>query len=165
MTSRKSRKSRKSQKSPNRSTHSSSFAAKLAVFMLDNARNEVIFSKTSGFSSQSKEAFGVLPFLHMNISETMFRSMLKNGVEPQKNVISKACRQKGLESALKAVNFNCNSQSLAGVETLADALIHSIHDKYSKRRNGHRRLGVIQKAMEWQVSNGVIPSTSIAWTR
>ena len=132
--------------------------------MLENAKNEVFFSETSGFSTKSKEAIGVLPFLHMNISETTFRSMLESGTGPQKTVIAKACRHQDLETLLKAVRFDCNKQSLAGVETLVDAFIHSIHDKYTKRRKGHRRMEDIQKAMEWQVANGVIPPKSIAWT-
>ena len=53
-----------------------SFAAKLAAFILESVKDTIYFSKQTGFSDKHHQIFGVLPYLHMNISEKEFRTQL-----------------------------------------------------------------------------------------
>ena len=54
------------------------FAAKLAAFVLENHKGDKVeFAIKGGFADDQKYIFGILPFLHLNITKDQFRQMLK----------------------------------------------------------------------------------------
>ena len=53
-----------------------SCAAKLGAFMLESVKGKLIFNKNTGFTNKHPQVYGVLPYLHMNISEGLFRKSM-----------------------------------------------------------------------------------------
>ena len=140
-----------------------SFAAKLAAFILESVNDKINFSKSTGFSNKHHQVFGVLPYLHMNISEKEFRKQLKESEISRNSSLTRLCNKSKLNKKLSKVKFNCTKQSKSGVYSINESIIDSINNRWSIRKNGQKRLRTIMKAMEWQVKNKVIPASSLKW--
>ena len=149
----------------NLSAGKASFAAKLAAFILDDHRGAVKWSEKSGFAAGQPHIFGVLPFLHLNVTERKFREMLVSGQVPQMAVLSKDCTSKKLNTKLRKVEFSCKKQCEVGVKALADSVISSVTSpaRWDARRNGRRVASVLQRLMSKQVGMGVIQKSSVKW--
>jgi hypothetical protein len=139
------------------------FAAKLAAFILESVKDKIYFSKNNGFSNKHHQVFGVLPYLHMNISETEFRNQLKASDKSRVSSLTKLCNKNKLNRKLSKVKFNCTKQSNSGVYSTNESIIDSINNRWNIRKNGQKRLRTIMKTMEWQVKNKVIPASSLKW--
>lgn len=142
-----------------------SFAAKLGAFMLENAKGKIVFNKKTGFTRKHKQVFGVLPYLHMDIKEKNFFKNFKEIESGRAGELTKLCNKHNLERKLSKVKFSCKNQSLAGVQAVNDSILSSINDKWAERKHGRKQLEVIQRAMEYQCSNNIIPSSSLQWTK
>jgi len=142
-----------------------SFAAKLAAFILESVKDTIYFSKTSGFSDKHHQIFGVLPYLHMNISETEFRRQLKDSQKNRNSSLTKLCNKNKLNKKLSSVGFNCKKQSSSGVHSVNESIVDSINNRWAMRKNGQKRLKTIMNAMEWQVKNNKIPKSSLKWCK
>ena len=142
-----------------------SFAAKLGAFLLEGVRDEVFFSKKTGFSGKHHQVFGVLPFLHMNIKESEFKAMLDKDVNLLGKVLGGMCNSKKLNQSLKKVNFKCNKQSTSAVVALNMGIMDSINNRYHIRKNGIKKLEQILSIQTWQHhQNGAqIPNKSLHW--
>ena len=99
----------------------------------------------------------------MNIKEATFRKMLNNSNGSLKEVLTGRCNEKRLNKLLEKVDYDCDSQSAAGIEALCDAIMDSINNRYGIRKNGQKRLKQMYGFMTWQVANGKIPASSIEW--
>ena len=143
------------------------FAAKLAAFILQGvpAKEKISWSETGGFSGKQKQVSGVLPYLHLNISEKEFRSQLKGAQSMSIEKMGKVCKSKKLEKKLSKVNFNCVKQCTNGVLSVEDGLIDSIKNRWNMRSNGKKHLSMIEKYMNLQVKMGIIPTSSVAWAK
>ena len=152
-------------KSSKVSKASYSFAALLGAFMLENLDESVIFSEKTGFSKKQPLVSGVLPYLHMNITEKQFREQLSITENIRTNKLAKICNNKknNLNKKLSKVGFNCNRQSKNGVLSVNEAIINSIKNRWKFRKNGQIKLKEIMKSMKWQVKNEIIPTSSIKW--
>ena len=157
--------SRNARYSPAKLSSKPTFAQKLAVFLLQGVKGQIQFSEQTGFTEKHTAVFGVLPFLHMNIQEKTFRRMLDNAEGSLADVLISRCNEKGLNKKLKAVEYNCNKQSLSGVKALNDGIMASIKDRYSIRQNGKKRASEMATFMTWQCKNGKIPSDSLKWCK
>jgi hypothetical protein len=142
-----------------------SFAARLAAFILDDHRGAVKWTEKGGFAAGQPYVFGVLPFLHLNISEAKFRQMLRDGQAKETDVVSKDCNSKKLNTKLKKVGFSCARQSAVGVNALSASVISSINDpnRWMSRRNGRKVASQLQRFMHKQVELGIIPASSVKW--
>jgi hypothetical protein len=159
-------KSRKSSKRTKRSSTSSgkvSFAFKLGAFLLQNVKGKIVFSLKEGFSDKHPQIFGVLPYLHMNITEEEFRQTLNNSKKSRTKTLKKACNSKKMNTKLKSVKFSCNKQSAAGIDSLDNSLLDSINNRLDIRENGEKLLREILAFMKSQVKEGIIPHESIEW--
>jgi hypothetical protein len=139
------------------------FAAKLAAFILESVKDTIYFNKKSGFSNKHHQVFGVLPYLHMNISETEFRKQLKDSQTNRNRSLTKLCNKNKLNKKLSSVGFNCKNQSTSGVHSVNESIVDSINNRWNMRKNGQKRLKTIMKTMQWQVKNNKIPSSSLKW--
>ena len=112
---------RKAQRVPNKSsrtrTRSSktrnnkvSFAAKLGAFMLESVNDKISFSLKGGFTSKHPQVFGVLPYLHLNVTEEQFRKSLNESKSLRRKTLSRMCFKKDLVRKLKQVDFSCIKQ-------------------------------------------------------
>jgi hypothetical protein len=151
-------------KSMKRSNGNPTFAAKLAAFMLESVKDAIYFNKKSGFSNKHHQVFGVLPYLHMNITETEFRKQLKDSQTSRNRSLTTLCNKNKLNKKLSSVGFNCKNQSSSGVHSVNESIIDSINNRWNIRTNGQKRLRTIMKTMEWQVKNNKIPSSSLKWS-
>ena len=155
----------RTKKSPRTVSSKPSFAQRLGAFLLEGVKGKIFFSEETGFSDKHTGVFGVLPFLHMNIQEKTFRAMLNNSNGSLKEVLTKRCHQKKLNDVLQKVDYDCDSQSSAGVDAVCMAIMDSINNRYGIRKNGQRRLKEMHGFMSWQVANGKIPASSIEWAK
>ena len=153
----------KSKKSPRNISSKPSFAQRLGAFLLEGVKTDIKFTEDHGFPNQHGAVLGVLPFFHMNIKEATFRKMLKNSNGSLKEVLTGRCNEKNLNKVLEKVDYDCDSQSSAGIEALCDAIMDSINNRYGIRHNGRKRLKQMYGFMTWQVANGKIPASSIEW--
>jgi hypothetical protein len=142
-----------------------SFAAKLGAFMLEAVKGQIVFNKTAGFTNKHPPVYGVLPYLHMNISESSFRKSIDLSKSIRLKHLSKLCNKKKLNKTLSKVNFNCNTQPLNGVKSVNNSIIDSVNNRWGIRQNGRKRLKEILKAQRWQVSQGIIPAKSLEWAK
>jgi len=147
---------------PNKET----FAARLGAYMLESVpTNRVItYTKEGGFSDDVRQVFGILPFLHLNITEVDFKKSLESG-ETVNSHLRQLCTEMNLEDSLQAVDFKCEDQIKKGFESLNDGLIYSINNKFESRINGQKHLRTIlkyQKEQEGEIPK-IIPTESIAW--
>jgi hypothetical protein len=142
------------------------FAAKLGAYMLESVpTNRVItYTKKGGFSDDVRQVFGILPFLHLNISEVDFKKSLENG-SSENSYLRKLCTGMNLEDSLQAVDFKCEDQIKKGFESLNDGLIYSINNKFESRINGQKHLRTILKYQREQEKETpkIIPTKSIEW--
>jgi hypothetical protein len=140
------------------------FATKLGAYMLESVTKGIEYSSKKGFSDGVPQVFGILPFLHLNISEEDFKKSLENG-ETVNSHLRQLCMEKGLDVKLKGVDFKCEDQIKTGFESLNDGLIFSIKNKFESRINGQKHLRTIlqyQKQQEGETPKR-IPTESIAW--
>lgn len=152
-----------SKRSKKSSGKSISFAAKLGAFLLQSVEDKIVFSMKTGFTDKHPQVFGVLPYLHLNITEDGFKKTLNESVNERKNTLKNICNGKKLENTLIKVNFNCDRQSMSGINSLDQGLIDSINNRWSIRKNGQKRLREILGYQKKQVKEGIIPVTSIEW--
>lgn len=68
--------------------------AKLGAFMLESVDYVVSFSETNGFKASQTQVAGVLPYLHMNISEKQFRDKLNSTHKARAKVLAKLCNKR-----------------------------------------------------------------------
>ena len=141
------------------------FAARLAAFILDDHKGPVRWSEKGGFPNGQPCVFGVLPFLHLNISEAKFRQMLRDGQAKETAVVSKDCNSKKLNTKLSKVGFSCAGQSAIGVKALSSSVVSSINDsnRWMARKNGRKVASQLQRFMHKQVELGIIPASSVKW--
>ena len=144
-------------------TNAVSFAAKLGAFMLESVEGKIVFSMKDGFTSKHPQVFGVLPYLHMNISETSFRNQLNKSSNSRRKSLSRMCNRHRLEKHLKKVNFSCKTQPKACIQSLDRGLIDSINNRWSIRQNGQKHVRDILRYQRQQVKAGIIPSRSVDW--
>merc|ERR1712070_633683 len=71
-----------------------SFAAQLGAFMLENLKESIVFSKKSGFSGKQTLVSGVLPYLHMNITEQQFKEQLHITNNTRSEKLTNICNNK-----------------------------------------------------------------------
>ena len=163
-----SRRTRSSTRRSSRRTRSSgrvSFAAKLGAFILQGlgSNTSVQWSVENGFSNKQTQVSGVLPFLHLNVSENQLRALLKGSHGNHVRTLTSLCNAKDLNTRLRKVNFNCRKQSNNGITGLEDALISSINNSWNMRATGRRHLGTVAKLMRKQVDLGIIKPASVVW--
>ena len=156
------------------SAQKASFAAKLGAFICENQKLGHVVGDLSGFyqkhngRSVNQRVFGVLPFLHLNITEAQFRGILNS---PRVNgsltdAVEVLCNKKKLNKVLKQVQFNCRKQSEVGVrDGLNAAVMESILNRWDMRRNGRMVLNKIQAVQVRQHKEGIIPSSSVQWCK
>ena len=142
-----------------------SFAAKLGAFLLEGVRDEVFFSKKTGFSGKHHQVFGVLPFLHMNIKEKEFKALLDKDVNLLGRVLGGMCNKQNLNKTLKGVNFDCDKQSKSAVVALNMGIMDSINNRYHIRKNGIKKLEQILSIQTWQFNKNYqqISHKSLNW--
>jgi len=141
------------------------FAAKLAAFMLESVKGNIVFNKTNGFTNKHPQVYGVLPYLHMNITDGSFRNTINLTKSVQLKQLTKLCNVKKLNKTLHKVNFNCNTQPASGVKSVNNSILDSINNRWGMRHNGRKRLREILKAQRWQVKEGIIPAKSLDWAK
>ena len=144
-----------------------SFAAKLGAFILEavSSKEKIVWSKDKGFTAKHPQIFGVLPFLHLNITEKQLRSMLNKSHKSHLNSLSNLCSGQKLNTVLNKVNFNCKNQSNKGILSLENSVIDSINNRWNMRANGRQHLAVLEKCMRKQVELKIIPAKSIDWAK
>ena len=159
---------RKKHRVGNKSGHKASFAAKLAAFICENQD----FSKTHGNPTEGfnndggKQVTGVLPFLHLNITEKQFTLLLEGASGNLVRACNILCNKKKLNKRLKSVGFNCRKNSSKGINNgLLNAISESIHSGWKTRKNGRRVINFIENIMRKQVNLGIIPKSSIKWSQ
>ena len=142
-----------------------SFAQKLGAFLLQGIEDEIFFDRETGFSDKHQSVFGVLPFLHMNITEKGFVKMLNDSSSTLAENLTKNCVSKNLNNTLQKVGYDCQKQSVAGIGSLNVGLVESINNRYNIRAKGQQNLTDILRFMTWQVKNKKIPKASIQWAK
>lgn len=152
-----------------------SFAAKLGAFICQNQKLSDVVGDVSGFEQThngrkvNQRVFGVLPFLHLNITRSQFVAVL-NSKEVNGSLVGAVealCNKSRLNSVLKAVDFHCDRQSQVGVrDGLNAAIVESIENRWDMRRNGRMVLNKIQAVQLQQNRDGKkIPDSSVQWCR
>ena len=146
---------------PNKET----FAARLGAYMLESVHKDakIQFDAATGFSEKVPQVFGILPFLHLNISEEDFKESLENG-ESENSHLRQLCLKKGLDKLLEKVHFKCEDQIKTGFKSLNDGLIYSINNKFESRINGQKHLQEILNYQKIQRQTEKIPKESILWS-
>ena len=156
------------------SAQKATFAAKLGAFICENQKLGDVVGDLSGFyqkhngRSVNQRVFGVLPFLHLNITEAQFRGILNS---PRVNgsltdAVEVLCNKKRLNKVLEKVQFNCRKQSEVGVRAgLNAAVMESIINGWDMRKNGRMVLNKIQAVQVRQQKEGIIPESSIQWCK
>ena len=148
-----------------RSSGRVSFAAKLGAFILQGlgSNTSVQWSLENGFSNKQTQVSGVLPFLHLNISENQLRALLRGSHGNHVRALTSLCNTKDLNTRLRKVNFNCRKQSNNGITGLEDALIVSINNSWNMRATGRRHLATVARLMRKQVDLNIIKPASVVW--
>lgn len=165
---RKTKTKRKRNKVGNKSGNRASFAAKLAAFICENQDfKKTHGNPTEGFNNDGgKQVTGVLPFLHLNINEKQFTLILEGASGSLINATHILCNKKQLNRKLKSVGFNCKKNSTKGINNgFLNAVSESIHSGWNHRKNGRKVLNFIEGIMRKQVKLGIIPKSSIKWTK
>jgi hypothetical protein len=139
------------------------FATKLGAYMLESVTKGIEYSSKKGFSDGVPQVFGILPFLHLNISEEDFKKSLENGSSEHSH-LRKLCKLKLLDTTLTGVDFNCEDQIKKGFESLNDGLVYSINNKFTSRLNGQKRLQEILNYQKIQSTSNNIPKESLEWS-
>ena len=156
------------------SAQKATFAAKLGAFICENQKLGDVVGDLSGFYQKHKgrsvnqRVFGVLPFLHLNITESQFRGILNSPRVKGSltDAVEVLCNKKRLNKVLEQVQFNCRKQSEVGVrDGLNMAVMESILNGWDKRRNGRMVLNKIQSVQVRQQKEGIIPESSIQWCK
>ena len=111
-----------SKRSKKSSVKNISFAAKLGAFLLESVRDKIVFSMKTGFTDKHPQVFGVLPYLHLNIQEDSFKQTLNESKNDRKDTLKNICNGKSLENKLSKVNFDCERQSMSGINSLDQGL-------------------------------------------
>ena len=152
------------------SAQKATFAAKLGAFMCQNEKlSDVVATPERGFDSRkngravNKRVFGVLPFLHMNVTKQQFMKMLNNSSAVMKNNTQSLCMSNKLETKLKKVNFNCPKQSAVGTAAFVNSICESIENRWDMRKNGRAVLNKIEAIQRKQQEMGIIPAPSLRW--
>ena len=163
-----SRKNNRNNQKNNKSIKNSkkpSFAAKLGAFVLQglNPNTRVKWSVDEGFSNTQPQVTGVLPFLHLNITEGQLKSLLNGSHNNHKKTLSGLCNNANLNTVLRKVKFNCQRQSNNGILGFEQAVIDSINNSWTMRSNGRKHLGTLEKHMRKQVELRIIPAKSVSW--
>ena len=143
------------------------FAARLAAFVLENHKGNVEFEEEGGFKEGQPYIFGILPFLHLNISYKDFRRLSRVGEKSKINRLNSLCTESEAVKSIKdKVDFRCLPQSKKGVFGITDATLANINskDKWNSRTHGRKILAEIKKNMEFQVKKGLISDKSLAWS-
>tara|TARA_Y100000389_G_C17427182_1_gene500269 strand:+ start:207 stop:803 length:597 start_codon:yes stop_codon:yes gene_type:complete len=143
------------------------FAARLAAFVLENHKGNVEFEEEGGFKEGQPYIFGILPFLHLNISYKDFRRLSRVGEKSKINRLNSLCtKSEAVKSIQDKVDFRCLPQSKKGVFGITDATLANINskDKWNSRTHGRKILAEIKKNMEFQVKKGLISDKSLAWS-
>ena len=145
-----------------------SFAAKLGAFVCQKQSLKDVVGDVNGFFEKAKgrrvnqRTFGVLPFLHLNISREQFKRVMASNV----GAVERLCNDKNLNKRLKAVDFNCHKQSTTGVhDGLVASLVEAVEQGWASNANGRRVLNKIQAVQLKQVAEHKIPKASVAWCR
>ena len=146
------------------------FAAKLAAFVLENHKGDKVeFAIKGGFADDQKYIFGILPFLHLNITKDQFRQMLKKGEGAEVAFLTEICNNnQAAQSINPIVGFNCQPQSTTGVKTgFINSTVSNItsNSKWASRKKGRKILSQIKKNMGIQVKQGLITDASLKWSR
>ena len=147
-----------------------SFAAKLAAFVLENHKGDKVeFAIKGGFADDQKYIFGILPFLHLNITKDQFREMLKRGESAEVAFLTEICKNNpAAQSINPIVGFNCEPQSRTGVKTgVINSVVSNItsNSKWISRKKGRKILSQIKKNMGIQVKQGLITEASLKWSK
>jgi len=152
------------------SAQKATFAAKLAAFMCENEKlSDVVATPERGFDPRkngravNKRVFGVLPFLHMNVTKQQFMKMLNNSSAVMKNSTQSLCMSNKLETKLKKVQFNCPKQSATGTSAFVTSICESIENRWDMRKNGRSVLNKIEYIQRKQQEMGIIPAISLRW--
>ena len=132
---------------------------------------DVVGTKDDGFPPKlgkrvvNQRVHGILPFLHMNISEDQFKLLLKNANGSVTKTIESFCNAKQLEKKLKDLDggFNCRKQSKTGTDAFLQSVMESIVNRWRLRDNGRAVLNKIEKVQRSQCADGLIPNVSIKW--
>tara|TARA_B110000967_G_C18540689_1_gene390443 strand:- start:87 stop:629 length:543 start_codon:yes stop_codon:yes gene_type:complete len=152
----------------NKSAKKASFAAKLAAFICENQDfKKTHGNPTEGFNNDGgKQVTGVLPFLHLNITEKQFTLLLDGASGSLVKACNILCNKKQLNKKLKSVGFNCKKNSAKGINNgFLNAISESIHSGWKARKNGRKVISFIETIMRKQVDMGIIPKASIKWTQ
>ena len=147
-----------------------SFAAKLAAFVLENHKGDKVeFAIKGGFADDQKYIFGILPFLHLNITKDQFREMLKRGQGAEVAFLTEICNSnQAAQSINPIVGFSCEPQSRTGVKTgVINSVVSNItsNSKWISRKKGRKILSQIKKNMGIQVKQGLITEASLKWSK
>tara|TARA_B110001469_G_scaffold126055_1_gene142741 strand:+ start:138 stop:677 length:540 start_codon:yes stop_codon:yes gene_type:complete len=164
----KKNKNNKSIKNNNKLAKKPSFATKLGAFMLQGVKDEIHFDKEKGFSNIHIGVYGVLPYLHMNITENDFKKLMEDSAKNDKaysRILSDKCNSKKLDKKLEKVKFQCEKQLHSSIMALNLSVIDSINDRYKIRKQGQKNLKKILGFMNWQVKNNIIPVSSLEWSK
>ena len=157
------RRTKRSRKMRGGSRNGPSFAAKLAAFMLEGL--ETVPRLDGNDNNMQNEVSGAIPYLHMNIKESDVKSKFRDTEKQRVQGLKSICMKKRLEHKLASVNFNCQNQSSNGVKSINIAIIDSINNRWSMRKNGQKHLRVIHNYMKKQVKHGEIPKSSLDWAK
>lgn len=143
------------------------FAAKLAAFYLNALKlNNVNWDPKTGFAATHKEVLGILPLLHMNITKTEFVDIVRSSETNFSTILKIMCSMKNVENNLsKDLGFKCSSQSDVAADILVQRMIETIETGYNERKQGQKLAKDMAEKMMWQYANGIIPESSIKWTK
>lgn len=152
------------------------FSAKIGAFICQNQALKDVVGSVDGFEqklngrSVNQRVFGVLPFLHLDITREQFKNLMMspkvNGslVAAVELLCNQADKGKGLDKRLEGVDFNSHNQAVVGVrDGLVAAVMESIENRWDIRANGKKVLNYIQKVQLAQVEAGKIPKASVRW--
>jgi hypothetical protein len=140
------------------------FAAKLAVFMLNAQSHDIHFSEKEGFLHSSDYVKGIIPLLHMNISREGFQVVMCTTKGNLSIALAQLCSSKNIEDILSFEKFSCLRQCAFTSDVLVDRFVDTIETSYETRKNGIKLVKQLAKHQRWQVSAGIIPESSIAWS-
>ena len=157
------RKSNGSRKMRRGSNNGPSFAAKLAAFILEGLKTPPKLDDDD--SHLPPEVSGALPYLHMNIQESDVKDKFKETETQRVSGLETLCKTNKLEQTLVNVKFNCHNQSTNGVQSINNAIIDSINNRWAMRTNGRKHLDAIHVYMKKQLDAGIIDKSSLKWAK
>ena len=135
------------------SADKASFAAKLGAFICENQPLKDVVGDVNGFEQRvngrqvNQRVFGVLPFLHLNITAQQFKALM---MSPKVNgslvaAVELLCNNRRLNKTLEAVSFNSHNQAVVGVrDGLVSSIMETILNRWDMRGNGRKVLNKIQ---------------------